>query len=45
MLLHHIIEKHAQNKPEAPFSEFNSRKMSYKEANAMANQFANAFRA
>ena len=44
MLLHHIIEKHAENKPEAPFSEFNSRKMSYKEANAMANKFANACR-
>ena len=44
MLLHHIIEKHAENKPEAPFSEFNSRKMSYKEANAMANKFANALK-
>ena len=44
MLLHHIIEKHAENKPEAPFSEFNSRKMSYKEANSMANKFANALK-
>ena len=44
MLLHDYIEGHASKAPDSLFSEFNSRTLTYKQANALANQFAAALK-
>ena len=44
MLLHDYLEGHASKAPDSLFSEFNSRTLTYKQANAIANQFAAALK-
>ena len=44
MLLHDYLEDHASKAPDSLFSEFNSRTLTYKQANAIANQFATALK-
>ena len=44
MLLHDYLEGYASKAPDTLFSEFNSRTLTYKQANAIANQFASALK-
>jgi acyl-coenzyme A synthetase/AMP-(fatty) acid ligase len=44
MLLHDYLEDYASKAPDTLFSEFNSRTLTYKQANAIANQFAAALK-
>ena len=44
MLLHNYLEDFANKTPNGVFSEFKSRKLTYHEANAIANQFAAALK-
>jgi acyl-CoA synthetase (AMP-forming)/AMP-acid ligase II len=44
MLLHDYLEDHASKAPDSLSSEFNSRTLTYKQANAIANQFAAALK-
>ena len=44
MLLHDYLEGYASKAPDTLFSEFNSRTLTYKQANAIANQFALALK-
>ena len=42
MLLHQHLENHASTQPKFLFSEFEGKTLTYKEANDLANQFANS---
>ena len=42
MLLHQHLENHASTQPKFLFSEFERKTLTYKEANDLANQFANS---